>query len=79
MTTEEMQRDLEDLQSYLSCTSLSVRRCEHEGVTHTALWIFDKVGNQIASASRIETTSQWKWEASETREFSQSRGWRSKT
>ena len=68
MTTEEMQRDLEDLQSYLSCTSLSVKRCEHEGVTHTALWIFAKDGKQIASVSRIDTSSQWKWEASKLRD-----------
>ncbi|MGB5083318.1 MAG: hypothetical protein WBO09_01660 [Methylocystis silviterrae] len=67
MTKDEMQRDLEEMQSYLSCTSLIVKRCEHESVTHTALWIFDKDGDQIASVSRVETSSKWKWEASKMR------------
>ena len=37
MTKDEMQRDLEDLQSYLSCTSLIVKRLEVGSLENAAL------------------------------------------
>lgn len=64
MTQHEMDSDLEDMRSYLSCTSLVVERCAHESVDQSVLWVFDKDGKQIASISKKETFSQFKWDAS---------------
>jgi hypothetical protein len=62
MTNEEMDADVEHAASYLSCCpSMSVDRCRHPSVTETALWFFDN-GRQIASAHRLETTSDYRWE-----------------
>ena len=54
MTHEEMNVDLENARSYLSCTRLTVDRCRHESVTESSLWIFDG-DKQIASCTRLET------------------------
>lgn len=63
MTQAEQEQDRYDLESYLSCTSLTVRRCEHDSCERSALWVFDKDGRQIASVSRLETSGKYRWEA----------------
>lgn len=52
MTQDEMNTDMEDAKSYLSCTRLTVDRCRHESVTTSSLWIMDGA-NQIGSATRL--------------------------
>ena len=57
MTQAEMDADLADARSYLSCTSLTVDRCRHESVDASSIWIFDGFlrrgeRNQIASLTR---------------------------
>ena len=62
MAAAEMDADLEDMRSYLSVTSCTVKRCDHPTVEMTSLWVFDKDGAHIASFSRHVTGSEWKWQ-----------------
>ena|GEM_PF-4095623 len=67
MTVTEMDADLEDARSFLSVTRFEVRRCEHETVTSTALWVFDD-GRQIACIVRNEgSLSKYRWRANKMR------------
>lgn len=68
MPPDEMDRDLAEMRSHLAGVSLDVERCRHDSITPTALWVFDKNGRQIASVSRLETSSKYAWEASKTRD-----------
>lgn len=68
MTPDEMDRDLEEMRSHLAGVSLDVERCRHHSTTRTALWAFDKNGRQIASVSRLQTSSKYAWEASKIRD-----------
>ncbi|WP_294533389.1 hypothetical protein [uncultured Rhodoblastus sp.] len=68
MTQNEMERDLDDMRSYLSVTSYIVERCRHESVEMTKLWVFDKAEKQIASFERMETLSQYKWRGQKIRD-----------
>lgn len=61
MTPEQMNTERDDLRSYLSCTSLTVERCEHPSCDLTALWVFDQDGKQIASISRRDQRSKNPW------------------
>lgn len=62
-TQAEQERDLEDVRTYLGCTSLRVDRCRHESVAHASIWIFDNSGRngaerQIASIVRLAAAEQ---------------------
>ena len=65
MTNEEMDQDVADAATYLSCCpSIRVDRCRHPTVDETALWFFDN-GELIMSAHRLtSTTSNYRWECS---------------
>jgi len=52
-TQIEMDHDVEDAATYLSCTTLTVDRCRHESIDETTLWFFDADKRQIGCASRI--------------------------
>jgi hypothetical protein len=58
MTNEEMDKDLAEVQTYLSCTRLTADRCRHESTVTTSIWVFDgedKFGRkQIACMARLE-------------------------
>lgn len=43
-TQEQQERHLEEVRTYLSCTSLRVDRCRHDSVTETSIWVFDQCG-----------------------------------
>lgn len=62
MTTDQMNRDRDDLATYLSCTRLTVRRAEHKSVTESALLVFDGE-RQIASVSKTGAKARL-WRAS---------------
>lgn len=68
MSPDEMDRDLDDMRSHLAGVSLDVERCRHDSITRTALWVFDKNGRQIASVSRLQTSSKYAWETSKIRD-----------
>jgi hypothetical protein len=61
-TQEEQERDLEDAQTYLSVTTLTIDRCRHESVAETSLWVFDR--EQIASIKRLprDCVGSFRWE-----------------
>jgi hypothetical protein len=69
MTPAEQERDLEEVQTYLSVTTLTAERCRHPTVTETSLWIFDKLGakgaqRQVASICRNPDGSRYRWRVS---------------
>lgn len=64
MTQDEQSDDLAHAQTYLIGTNLTVARCEHETVTETTLWVYDRDQHQIGAITRLspESTSKYKWE-----------------
>ena len=56
MSPAEMDADLAEARALLSCTALTLKRCEHVSVDQTALWVFEG-DKQIASISRLALAS----------------------
>ena len=64
-TQADQDRDLEDAQTYLSVTTLTVDRCRHDSVTETSLWVFDQDKRQIGAIVRLpDNRSDYRWEVS---------------